>query len=514
MVSVGDAQGGSVVQRPRQLTAAFHTAWQHEARADAVALADEREQITYSQLFERVGRMAGALRAAGVREGDRIALDIDRSVSLAIAILATMAAGACPCPLEPDLDAEETRRRFALARIGWLLADAAHRESPAAAALPAARHLALEAIAAGRLAPYWALDLREDAPGFLLFTSGSSGRPKGVLQSHRGLLANALGVIAHTGLAASDRLLHVMPLHHTNGVNNQILAPLLAGCSVFIAPRFRAEAMPGWMRLVRPTILTGVPTIYSRMLAFDFAPQSLAALRMLRCGSAPITEELHRRIEAKFERPLVVSYGLSEATCTSTMNPPDRRRIGAVGTVLQGQDVFLQDADGRRIGHGSGAGEICIAGSTLMLGYLTESSLGEPEPPGEAIRTGDLGRFDDDGFLHVTGRIKDVIIRGGENLSPQLIESVICELPGVAACCVVGGPHADLGETPVAFVVQSASAGKIAPESLQTAVSARLGRSHRPSQVVFVDVLPENSVGKVDRKVLAARLRGASAPFA
>ncbi|KGG92630.1 hypothetical protein P367_24285, partial [Comamonas thiooxydans] len=169
----------------------------------------------------------------------------------------------------------------------------------------------------------------------------------------------------HTGLSADDRLLHTMPLHHTNGVNNQLFAPLLAGSVVVLAERFKAQDMPALMELHQPTIITGVPTMYSRMLAFDFPPAALASLRLARCGSAPITEELHRRVEEKLGVPLAVSYGLSEATCTSTMNPPLARRVGSVGTVLAGQRVFLADQNGAELKGPLEEGEICIGGPSL-----------------------------------------------------------------------------------------------------------------------------------------------------
>ena len=281
--------------------------------------------------------------------------------------------------------------------------------------------------------------------------------------------------------------------------------------SVALAGRFRADDMPGLLRAFRPTIITGVPTMYARMLELAFDPQSLAGLRFARCGSAPITEALHRRIEAFLGCPLVVSYGLSEATCTSTMNPPAARRVGSVGTVLAGQRVTLRLPDGSQAAPG-GEGEICIEGDSLMLGYL-----GVGDADGGApllLRTGDLGRFDPQGYLSITGRIKDVIIRGGENISPALVEGVVTGLPGVAACCVVGAPDEDLGEVPVIFVQRGGDG--VADDALQGAaiqaeVLARLGRIYVPRDVVWIDRLPENAVGKVDRKALARQVAAQAA---
>ena len=204
----------------------------------------------------------------------------------------------------------------------------------------------------------------------LLFTSGSTGRPKGVLLRHGSLICNADGVLRHTGTSPQDRLLHVMPLYHTNGVNNQLIVPLLAGASVILLDRFRPEPTIEALRRDAPTYMTGVPTIYARMLPHLTSGERFPSLRFLRCGSAPITPALHQQIEEAFGVPLVVSYGLSEATCTSTMNPPDRRKIGTIGTVLAGQEVRLFDpVTNAEVATGS-EGEIRIAGPTLMAGYL------------------------------------------------------------------------------------------------------------------------------------------------
>jgi acyl-CoA synthetase (AMP-forming)/AMP-acid ligase II len=185
------------------------------------------------------------------------------------------------------------------------------------------------------------------------------------------------------------------------------------------------------------------------------------------------------------------------------MNPPGARRIGTVGTVLAGQRVALFKPGTMTLVAPLTEGEIRISGPSVMQGYL---GAGGEQPVRDGwLRTGDLGRFDADGYLAITGRLKDVIIRGGENLSPQLIEGVLVEHPAVRACCVVGGPHADLGEVPVAFVVLR-EGGKASAEELHALVGARLARMYVPSEVRFVAALPENSIGKVDRKALRKQL--------
>lgn len=485
---------------------AYTALWTQDDWRERTALIDATgsRRLSYGDLFEQVSCGAGALKAAGVAHGQMVAVAMKRSLESVVAIFSIMAAGACPCPLEPRLTRQEVADRLQSVGVTTVLSDAESRtlcEGLAGVSL-----IDADTLAAG--SPYWCEAVRADDPGLLLFTSGSTGRPKGVLLSHRGLLNNARGVIPTTGLRPDDTLLHVMPLYHTNGLNNQLFSPFMVGARVVLAGRFRASDMPALMDQHRPSIITGVPTMYSRMLDQEFTPESLAALRFARCGSAPITRELHARIEAKLGCPLIVSYGLSEATCTSTINPPDQRKVGSIGKALPYQRVFLRHADGSEIATPDTDGEICIEGDSLMLGYLGTQGDGILEPPPATLRSGDLGRIDRDGYFYITGRLKDVIIRGGENISPALIEQVISSSPHVHSCCVVGRPDADLGEVPVAFVVP-AQPGFDDAGAIQELVREQLSRIYRPEEVVFVDSLPENSVGKIDRKALQKRLAAA-----
>lgn len=394
-----------------------------------------------------------------------------------------MQAGACPCFIEPRIGARAIAERMRSIGVRHLLLD--DRAGLSREALTD-EGILVHALAAAPSSSSYADDgITGGDRAMMLFTSGSTGRPKGVVLSHTNLRTNATGVLERTGVTPADRLLHLMPLHHTNGINNQLIVPLIAGASVVLTERFRAEDVVGHLRRHSPTYLTGVPTMYSR---------------------TPITVAQHERIEEVFGVPLVVSYGLSEATCTSTMNPPDARRVGTVGTVLRGQRVglFHPDTD-RPVGPGA-SGEIRIGGPALMTGYLGADADGAIVDGW--LRTGDLGRFDRDGYLSITGRIKDVIIRGGENLSPALIEGELATHPAVRECCVVAKPDADLGEVPVAFVALHDPRAGVAAEELQELVRARLSHVYVPTEITMVDALPVNGVGKVDRAALRAVLDG------
>lgn len=478
--------------------------WRGPELRQRIALRSRTGDITYNELSDKVSRIAGGLYAAGVRRGAYVALAMERSTELVLALLGTMAVGACPCPLEPRLSAEELQRRLEAVRIPWIMRDTHSGSQFSLIDRSVSESLSFEDTVQG--GPYWDAGIGPEDPGLLLFTTGSTGKPKGVVLNHRGLKNNADGVVVHTQLGHADTLLHIMPLYHTNGINNQLLAPLSVGACVALAPRFKAQDISDHVRVFSPTIITGVPTMFSRVLKEKVYKRDLRALRFIRCGSAPITKELHRRIEAFWDREVLISYGLSEATCTSTMNPPGRRKIGSVGTVLKGQDVLLRSNDGSHHQCPDLEGEICIAGESLMTGYVGVSESLQSSPIRDNIlATGDLGRFDKDGYLYVTGRVKDVIIRGGENLAPGLMENVLVRQPDVMECCVVGVPDGDLGEVPVAFVVPE-QGHDVDNAALQRAVETELGRVYRLSRVISTTGLPLNSVGKVDRKALMARL--------
>jgi acyl-CoA synthetase (AMP-forming)/AMP-acid ligase II len=491
------------------ITGQLFASWIETSRRNAIALIDEDVVLTFSELDHRVRVIAARLRQLGVDRGDCVAIGMRRSAEQVVTLLAVLAAGGCACPLEPMLAQEETARRMVAVGITALIYEREVLHGIDDLPVPNSRRweakvFEFEEDPSHRAGQRTRLpDWRGDDGALMLFTSGSTGLPKGVLLTQRNLLANAQGVISHTRMTGQDRLLHVMPMYHANGVNNQLLTPLLAGGTVILCPRFKAETMPQWMAEYRPTIITGVPTMYSRMLDQSFAKEALSELRIARCGSAPISDELQRQIERHLHCELVTSYGLSESTCTTTMNPPGARRIGSIGTVIDGLDVSLRLADGQRTAEPGMEGEICISGATVMAGYVGASGARNLDAPENGLlRTGDIGRFDKDGYLYITGRIKDVIIRGGENLSPARIEGILTEMEGVRAACVVGRKHHDLGEVPVACVTRRSGVAVDCAE-LNTHIMKRLGRMYLLDEIRIVESLPENSIGKIDRKVVA-----------
>lgn len=466
------------------------------------ALSDHAGTINYAELGERVSQVASAIIDLGLPPGSTVALAASKMVDTVVALLALIRAGHCVSVLEPGLSADAVAERVERFGIGAVIADdvnLARLESRLGD-----RVRLLSAVVHGAGARRSLSAHQPDAAALLLVTSGSTGVPKGVRLHRRHLLAHADGLIAHSRLGPGDRLLHLMPLHHTNGINNQILAPLLAGAEIVLIERFDARQVPEQIDRYQPTIVTGVPTMYLRVLEHLEPGRRWPGLRMLRCGSAPLTVAQQRQIEAAFGVPLVVSYGLSEATCTTTMNPPDRPREGTVGTVLARQQVRIVMPGTTCEAPVGEEGEICIGGPTVMSGYVGSD---DPNPVNDGwLHTGDLGRLDSEGYLTVTGRIKDVIIRGGENLAPNAIEAALSTHPLVSDAVVVAATHHDLGEVPVAFIVPADPARPPEPEDIREHVCRALSRVYTPERVLIVPALPTNAVGKVDKKRLLDEL--------
>jgi long-chain acyl-CoA synthetase len=382
----------------------------------------------------------------------------------------------------------------------------------AVAALPGCRVLPTAELSAqlndGPASPPLPID--PDCPAVLCYTSGTSGQAKGVQLSHRNILANARQVLDRTGLRSEDRLLVIMPIFHANGLCNQVVVPFLAGASIVLRQRFVLEEFWPAVAQFRPTYFTAVPTILSRLLEGPVPPPQAqrSSLRFVRTGAAPLSIEVQQRFEERFGLPVIVSYGLTEATCTVTMNPPTLkdRRLGSVGMALEGVNVLVLGPDGTEQPVGT-VGEIVTQGPSVMLGYL-----GLPKETAEAIpdgwlRTGDLGYLDKDGYLFLSDRKKDLIIRGGENISPREVEEALYAHATVAEAAVLGLPDPAYGEQVVAFVVlreQLQSPADVV-EELLAHCRVRLARFKVPAHIEVLHDLPKNAVGKIAKRELRER---------
>ena len=481
-------------------------------------LAPGRAPASHAELRGHVAGVAGSLAALGIGRADRVALALPNGPAAASAFLA-VASAAVAAPLNPAGSAEEFD--FCLGDLGArALILEAGADSPARGAAARRGVPVFELEEGSGPAGLFALsgppartgaEPRPAAPGdtaLMLHTSGTTSRPKKVPLTHANLAASARRIAASLALGPGDRCLNVMPLFHIHGLVAAVLASLAAGGSVFCAPGFNALRFFSWLGTAGATWYTAVPTMHQAVLAR--APRNpgaaaKAGLRFVRSSSAPLPRTVMAALEAEFAAPVIESYGMTEACHQMTSNPlpPAARKAGTVG-VAAGPEVAVMRSDGGFAETGE-TGEVAVRGPGVTPGYEDN-----PEANREAFRdgwfrTGDEGVFDADGYLTITGRLKEIINRGGEKVGPREVDERLMEHPAVAQAVTFALPHAVLGEEVAAAVVLRE--GSQASESeLRRFAGARLAAFKTPRRVVFVDEIPKGPTGKLQRIGLARAL--------
>ncbi|UUW92000.1 AMP-binding protein [Nocardioides sp. WV_118_6] len=450
---------------------------------------DERIALDYRGFAVRVEAAAEHLAAQGVRRGSVVAVMLPNQVELLVVIMAAWRLGAAATPVNPTFTATESGHQIS--------------DSGAVLVIDRDNVADLPTEPAGTLPP------AETAPGdlaLLVYTSGSTGRPKGVMLDHGNLAAMISGMGEGIRAGADDHCLLVLPLFHVNAICVSFLTPMSVGAQLTVLQRFHPVEFLGAIERYRPTYFSAVPTIYSHLVALpaEFTAD-VSSVRFAICGAAPAPPELFAAVEKRFGFPLVEGYGLSEGTCASTCNPVDGvRKPGTVGPALPGQLVAIMAPDGALLPAGE-RGEVVVKGDNVMRGYLNR-----PEATAEVLgdgwlHTGDVGILDEDGYLRIVDRIKDMIIRGGENIYPKEIENVLHGGTGVLEASVVGGADSVYGEVPVAFVAPEPGA-VIDVDVLLARCREELTKIKVPVVVHVLDALPKNPVGKIDKPALRARL--------
>jgi malonyl-CoA/methylmalonyl-CoA synthetase len=469
--------------------------------------------LSYRDLDALSGRLARALVALGVEPGDRVAAQVEKSVEALALYLAAVRAGAVYLPLNMAYTRDE---------LAYFVSDAA----PRLLVVDPARHGDLAGFAGGPAAPrvetlgpagdgtlMEAADGRdpdfadvERAPGDLaaiLYTSGTTGRSKCAMLTHDNLLSNALTLVDLWRFGPDDVLLHALPIFHTHGLFVATNTLLAAGGAMLFLPRFDAADM---LRLMpRATAVMGVPTFYVRLLAEPGLAEAARNLRLVVSGSAPLLADTHAAFRARTGHAILERYGMTETNMT-TSNPYDGPRVpGRVGPPLPGVGVRVVDPAGGGPLDAGQTGMVQIRGPNVFAGYWRnpEKTAAEFTLDGWFV-SGDLGQFDATGSLAIVGRAKDLVITGGYNVYPREVEDAIDALPGVEESAVIGLPDADLGEAVVAVVVRAGDGG---PDeaALLAGLDGRMARFKRPRRVIFVDELPRNAMGKVQKAALRAR---------
>jgi long-chain acyl-CoA synthetase len=461
------------------------------AAPGAPCIGDDAVSLDNAEFARRVATAAGLLARLGVGRGDVVAIALPNRIELVVALFAAWRVGAAATPVNPALTRREMQYQVDDAGATVVIGDGLELDGEPwihADAVPA----------------------EPDALALLIYTSGTTGKPKGVMLDHANVAAMCEMTREGLGITAADHSLLVLPLFHVNGIIVGTMTPLLAGGQVTIAGRFSPKTFFGVVERVRPTYFSAVPAIYAMLTSLPEAETAdTTSLRLVVCGAAPIPAELIGRVERTLGVVLVEGYGLSEGSCASTLNPYDgMRKPGTVGLPLKGQEVRVVDGRGEPVPQGE-RGEVVIRGANIMRGYLNR-----PEDTAKTIvdgwlHTGDVGIFDEDGYLRIVDRIKDMIIRGGENIYPKEIETVLYGHDGVLEAAVVGRPDHVLGEVVVAYVSLRPGA-EVTAEDLHALCAERLAKYKRPVLIEVLAELPKNAVGKIDKPTLRQEKRNTS----
>jgi malonyl-CoA/methylmalonyl-CoA synthetase len=429
--------------------------------------------MTYGVLRSAVARMAGGLVKCGVKAGDRVAAQVEKSPEALTLYLGCLWIGAIYMPLNTA---------YTQAEVDYFVADAEPALFVTEAVL---KTLDAAPVPRSAAAP-------EDLAA-MLYTSGTTGKPKGAMIPRRALARNGATLADLWQFTPDDVLLHALPIYHVHGLFVATNTVLAAGAAMCFLDKFDVDTVLGAMPMC--SVMMGVPTFYTRLLS---APDRLAVaargMRLFVSGSAPLLAETHADFARVTGHAILERYGMTE-TQINTSHPYDGpRRSGTVGVPLPGVEVRMADAV-------DGIGMIEVRGENLFTGYWRN-----PEKTAEAMRaggwfvTGDLGRIDEYGHVQIVGRGKDLIISGGLNIYPKEVESVIDTLPNIVESAVIGVPHPDFGEAVIAVVVGCAS-----PDDIYAALAGSLAKFKQPKHIEFVPELPRNAMGKVQKTVLRDR---------
>jgi len=483
-----------------------------DARGDAdfIVTGDGR-RYSYAQALQASARLAGTLASLGVEPGDRIAVQVDKSPEAILLYLACLRMGGAYLPLNTG---------YTSAEIAYFLGDAepalfvcrpaaADEAQRVATETGCPRVMTLGTDGEGSLMevaeqaePRQAIEPRAETDlAAILYTSGTTGRSKGAMLTHANLASNARALVEAWRFDANDRLIHALPIFHTHGLFVACNTVLMAGAAMLFLPKFDIDAI--LEEIARGTALMGVPTYYTRLLDDErLTPELAKNMRLFTSGSAPLTADTHTEFERRTGHAILERYGMTE-TGMNTSNPYDGDRIaGTVGLPLPGVEVQVIDREtGAPLPTGE-TGMLKVRGPNVFIGYwrMPEKTAEELGEDGFFI-TGDLAKIDDSGYVQIVGRDKDLVISGGFNVYPKEVEQEIDAMDAVVESAVIGVPHPDLGECVTAVVVLRSGA-TLDEKQVIAALTGRLARYKQPKRVFFVDELPRNTMGKVQKNQL------------
>ncbi len=508
-----------VIVTPSMLVTAMNAnlfALLSDSIADPSAVAIETvsgQPISYADLVARAGRMANALVGLGVKPGDRVAAQVEKSVETILLYLGTVRAGGVFLPLNTGYTPAEIEYFVSDAEPAVLVCDPRKRDALRAAAdSVGATLVTLDADGKGTLmeaadaAPsaFETIERSADDLAALLYTSGTTGRSKGAMLTHGNLVSNTTALRQAWRYVADDVLIHALPIFHTHGLFVATNVTLFSGASMILLPKFDVDRV--FELMGRATVLMGVPTFYVRLLEDErLNAETTAHMRLFISGSAPLLAETHREWQARTGHAILERYGMTETNMNAS-NPYEGDRIaGTVGLPLPGVEIVVTDPDTGAVLPSGEIGMIEVRGPNVFKGYwrMPDKTAAELRANGFFI-TGDLGKIDKRGYVHIVGRGKDLIITGGYNVYPKEIETELDAIPGVLESAVIGVLHRDLGEGVTAVIVPAGGVALQESAILQD-LKTRLAKFKLPKRIVFVDELPRNTMGKVQKNLLRDR---------
>jgi acyl-CoA synthetase (AMP-forming)/AMP-acid ligase II len=498
------------MSNPNNLTDLLQTA---PGNQTAVILPDAGIQVTYDQLRDQVMTMAEALKALGIGPGDRVATVLPNGLPAIVSFLAASIAGTA-APLNPGYRQDEFSFYIEDTEAKILLCppDGAADARKAAEGKVPVHSLEMNEKGFVRIADAsrngGSVTPSPDSFALILHTSGSTGRPKRVPIRHRNLAASAANIVQHYNLSGDDVALCAMPLFHVHGLVASTISTFASGGTLVVPSKFNPLSFWRTVRDCRVTWYSAVPTIHHLLLsrAGDERPQGAEGLRFIRSCSAALPPEMMAKMEQVFGAPVLEAYGMTEAShqMCSNPQPPAARKAGSVGPGT-GVKVSIMDGKGNHLAQGE-RGEVAIQGPNVVDGYENNPEANAASFTQGWFRTGDQGYLDADGYLVLTGRIKELINRGGEKIAPREIDEVLLAHPAIAEAIAFGVPHATWGEEVAAAVVLRE------PESEAAILSfckERLADFKRPKKVYIVESIPRTATGKIQRGAVAKALAGA-----
>ena len=481
---------------------------QAKAIGDKPLISYKDRAFTYAEFDARTDAVAGGLAELGVKEGDIVSVFLPNCLEFLEAWWGILKAGGVLGPVNPAYTGPEASFVMADSKAVAVVTDAngAATLEPHRGDLPDLKNVisiddggdATLAELADKGLPAPEISRQPDDLAAVLYTSGTTGKPKGAMLTHRNELANAGMGAELVPLGPNERVGMLLPLFHANAQVVTCVIPMMIGCEIVMWERFSASAFWDTVAEFEPVTISAVPTILAAVLNAPGAPTGGTSLRYVICGAAPLSRELLEAFQDRFGIRILEGYGLTETTCVSSINPYyGVRKPGSIGLPVRQQEMRIVDPDGKEMPRGE-FGEIIIRGPNVMPGYLNR-----PEATAESIRdgwlhTGDVGYVDEDGYFFIVDRSKDMIIRGGENIYPREIEEVLYEHEGVMECAVIGIPHDVRGEEVLAVLAPKPGI-ELDVEELAAFAKERLAKYKLPARFEIRPELPKTATGKIEK---------------